>query len=112
MTEPGSSISEYGWRIRRIRIARDWTVEELAKHVGVSKQAVSKVERGEHGLSVESLMIYARVFGIPVSWLLGEQIKMTALVKMGLQQRSDYLAICDIEAEDPDEPYRGPMYTA
>lgn len=35
-------------------------------------------------------------------WLLGERIKMTALVKLGLQQRSDYLAICDIETDDPD----------
>lgn len=92
----------YGWRIRRIRVSRGWTVEELGRRVGASKQAVSKVERGEHGLSVESLMNYARAFEIPASWLLGERIKMTALVKLGLQQRSDYLAICDIETDDPD----------
>lgn len=60
-----------GENIRRIRLERSLTQEEVATHLGISSQSVSKWERGEGYPDIELLPALAHYFGISVDELLG-----------------------------------------
>lgn len=50
-------------RIRVLRAEHDWSQAELARRVGVSRQAVNAVEVGKHVPSLTLAFEIARVFG-------------------------------------------------
>ncbi len=60
-----------GKTIRRLRRERDLTQEEMAAHLGLSFQAVSKWERGDGYPDITMLPALANYFGISVDELLG-----------------------------------------
>lgn len=60
-----------GANIRRIRIERNLTQEEVAAHLGISFQAISKWERGDGYPDIEMLPPLANYLGITVDELLG-----------------------------------------
>ena len=60
-----------GINIKRIRLERNLTQEEIANHIGVSAQSVSKWERGEGYPDIELLPSLANYLGISVDDLLG-----------------------------------------
>lgn len=60
-----------GENIRRIRLERNLTQEEVSQHLGVSFQAVSRWERGEGYPDIEMLPSLADYLGISVDELLG-----------------------------------------
>ena len=60
-----------GENIRRKRLERELTQEEVASHLGVSFQSVSKWERGDGYPDIELLPAIAHYFGISVDELLG-----------------------------------------
>jgi putative transcriptional regulator len=49
-------------RIKELRNAREWTQEQLAKAVGVSRQSINSIERGRYVPSLELALTFARVF--------------------------------------------------
>lgn len=60
-----------GETIKRVRRERDLTQEEVAAHLGVSPQSVSKWERGEGYPDITMLPALANYFGVSVDELLG-----------------------------------------
>lgn len=60
-----------GENIKRLRRERDLTQEELATHIGISFQSVSKWERGDGYPDITMLPSLANYFGISVDQLLG-----------------------------------------
>ena len=60
-----------GENIKRKRIERKLTQEEVATHLGVSFQSVSKWERGEGYPDIELLPSLANYFDVSVDELLG-----------------------------------------
>ena len=60
-----------GEKIRRLRRERDLTQEEVAAHLGVSFQSVSKWERGDGYPDITMLPALANYFGVSVDDLLG-----------------------------------------
>ena len=66
-----------GNNIRRMRLEKGLTQEEVALHLGVSFQSVSKWERGDGYPDIEMLPTIAHYFGVSVDELLGvsEQAK-------------------------------------
>ena len=60
-----------GANIRRIRLERNLTQDEVATHLGTSFQAVSKWERGDGYPDIEMLPAMANYLGITVDELLG-----------------------------------------
>ena len=59
-------------RIKVLRAERDWTQEQLADHVGVTRKTINTVERGVFVPSTVLALRLARVFGVPVEnifWL-------------------------------------------
>lgn len=53
-------------RVRELRIAQEWTQEQLAEAVGVSRQSIISIERGRYVPSLALALELARVFHCPV----------------------------------------------
>lgn len=49
-----------GWNIRRLRVAKSFTIEELAGLAGVDESFVARLERGEVNVGVDILEKLAR----------------------------------------------------
>lgn len=48
--------------IKDLRLARDWTQEQLATTAGVSRQSIISIERNRYVPSLELALIFARIF--------------------------------------------------
>ena len=60
-----------GENIKRMRRERDLTQEEMATHLGISFQSISKWERGDGYPDITMLPALANYFGISIDELLG-----------------------------------------
>jgi putative transcriptional regulator len=49
-------------RIKELRMAREWTQEELAQAAGVSRQSINSIERNRYVPSLELALVFARLF--------------------------------------------------
>ena len=49
-------------RVKELRIAREWTQEQLAHAAGVSRQSINSIERNRYVPSLELALVFARVF--------------------------------------------------
>ena len=52
--------------IRRILSMKQWTLREVCALVGVSRQTISQIERGDYSPSVTLALKIAKVFGVNV----------------------------------------------
>ena len=66
-----NEIERMGGVIRRLRMEKAWTQEELAERLGVSGQAVSKWETGQSLPDISQVPQLARVFGVSTDELFG-----------------------------------------
>ena len=64
-------VLSLGANIKRFRLERGLTQEEVANHLGISFQSISKWERGEAYPDIEMLPVLANYFGVNVDELLG-----------------------------------------
>jgi len=53
-------------RIRDLRIKNNLTQEQLSKKVGVSRQSIVAIERGNYNPSLELAFKIAKEFGLPI----------------------------------------------
>jgi putative transcriptional regulator len=53
-------------RVRELRVSRDWTQEQLAAAVGVSRQSIISIERGRYIPSLPLALLLAGAFACPV----------------------------------------------
>lgn len=58
-----------GNRLHAMREARDWTLEELANHTGLSKAYLSRLEGGDRQPSIAALLAIAKAFGVSIAAL-------------------------------------------
>jgi transcriptional regulator with XRE-family HTH domain len=65
------SRKEIGARLRALRKARDMTQVELAKVLGTQQTAISQVEIGNRGLTVQQVVKLARALRVPTDAILG-----------------------------------------
>ena len=64
-----SELREVGYLICEKRKAQGWSQNDLAGYLGSDYRVVSRHENG-HGMNLESLIRYTRVFGCPRTGLL------------------------------------------
>lgn len=53
-------------RVKELRGTRDWTQQQLADAVGVSRQSINSIERDRYVPSLVLALNFARVFDCPV----------------------------------------------
>jgi transcriptional regulator with XRE-family HTH domain len=73
---------EIGKRIQGLRQAKGITQEQLAENINISLRHLQKVERGERGGSVETLVEIALFFGTSLDFLI---LGKTQIVEMQSQ---------------------------
>lgn len=60
-----------GDNIRKLRLEREWTQEELADRLGLSRQALGNYEKEKREPGIDMLICLADIFGITVDALVG-----------------------------------------
>jgi transcriptional regulator with XRE-family HTH domain len=68
-----TTLASIGERIRKARLAREMTLQDLADISGVSPSMLSLVERGRVAPSVGSLIVIAEALGVAMSDLVAAQ---------------------------------------
>ena len=58
-----------GKRIRVLRVTRELSQEQLARAAGMSRNFVSSIERGNHGVDVVRLLRIAAALGVDIGEL-------------------------------------------
>lgn len=88
-----------GQNIRRLRRERNLTQEEVAAHLGISFQSISKWERGDGYPDITMLPALANYFGTSVDDLLGmnELAKREAYERINREWEENRLAGCHAE---------------
>ena len=64
----------FGKRLSALRIEKGISQQTLAEHLGIGKSAVSMMESGQRGPSIEIASALATYFEVPVDYLLGRGI--------------------------------------
>ena len=64
-------MSVYGDRIRRARVARGWSQDELAKRADTTQQTIQRYEAGKREPLAKNLTSLSAALGVTVSYLLG-----------------------------------------
>lgn len=59
-----------GNAIRRLRVARGWTLQDLADHLGMTRQGVDRIEKGKSNPSLKTLQGLLSILGITMDDIL------------------------------------------
>jgi transcriptional regulator with XRE-family HTH domain len=70
--DPATYLRALGKRVRILRLTREMTQGELAAAAGLSRNFVSLIEHGSHGIDVVRLLRLAAALGVPLDELLRE----------------------------------------
>lgn len=58
-----------GERIQKLRLEHGYSQEELATHLGVSRQAIGQIEKGERSIDALELASLAKALAVSVDWI-------------------------------------------
>lgn len=74
---------EFGARVRRIRTGAGLTQEQLAERVGLSRTAITNIEKGKQHVALHQLLDIATALGVPTQSLLpiSEEVAAQALIE-------------------------------
>lgn len=56
-------------RIKEIRKSNDLTMDKFGERIGVTKAAISKIEKGERGVTDQMIKLMVKEFGVSENWL-------------------------------------------
>lgn len=88
-----------GERVKTVRKSKEMTMEEFGKRLGVTRTAISNIEKGYRGLTEQMLKSICREFSVDEEWLrtgdgdmpqkLSEEEEIAALVSDLLEDGRD-----------------------
>jgi transcriptional regulator with XRE-family HTH domain len=58
--------AKFGAQVRRLRLSRGWTQEELAQRTGRHWTYIGGIERGERNVTIRVIADLARAFGVEI----------------------------------------------
>ncbi len=61
-----------GRRVKKLRTARGWTVEQASEHFGIEPAHIRRIESGRTNPSLAVLVSIARALGVPLASLMAE----------------------------------------
>jgi transcriptional regulator with XRE-family HTH domain len=62
-----AQLDSFGRRLRELRQARNWSLQELAGRSALSKTFLSRLETGDRQASIAAVLTLARVFGVSLA---------------------------------------------
>lgn len=70
MSESGTTlVRSFGLGVRRLRVARGWSQEELAEHSDLNRSFIGEIERGTVTPSLVTVAKLSQAFGLTPSVL-------------------------------------------
>ena len=66
-------LTAFGTRLRECRLARGWSLENLAHECGLNWSYIGPLERGQGNPTLLSLTRLADALGVPVSRLVSDE---------------------------------------
>ena len=87
-------------KIKKLRLERGWTQEDLGKLLNVQKAAISKYENGIASPSIEILKTMSSLFGVSIDYLLDNDKKSQLMNKFLSDEQSSLLKKYDALADD------------
>ena len=86
-----------GARIRELRIAKNFTQDDLAEHMNVSHGYISFIESGKRGCSVDVRIALSNLFGVSIDYIVLGTVTYTApdsaALKADIQALKRYIQI-------------------
>ena len=70
--QPAPQVAEIGVRLRRLRRERKLTQADLARQIGIQQSDLSRMEKGEYRVSLDSLFKILGVFDIEMTEFFGD----------------------------------------
>lgn len=67
---PNTIQNRFGQKVRKLRLERGWTQEEMTRRFGMDRAYISHLERGSKSVCLPTLEVLARGFQISLSKLL------------------------------------------
>ena len=58
--------ARFGEQVRRLRLSRGWTQEELAQRAGRHWTYIGGIERGERNITIQVIADLARALGVEI----------------------------------------------
>ncbi len=68
----------FGEKVLRYRTDHDMSLDELAKAVGISKQAINRYELSQRVPKIDTAYRFAKAFGVPIENLIDDNIDLYA----------------------------------
>lgn len=96
-------MQDIALRISQLRKESKLSQEALAEKTGVSRQAVSKWERGESSPDTENLITLSRIFGVTLDELLNGKTKTEELPQSALEEEKTELGESEALVKTADE---------
>ncbi len=84
-----------GKRIRRYRLSKNITQEELAFQINTSSAYISNIELGKKKASLQKLCEISEIFGITINDLIYNPAERTQGIKT--KEFNDLLSLCPVE---------------
>lgn len=78
----GKKLATFGEKVRLLRKARGWTLQDLSDQTGLSKGYISELERGEAGYRGETLEQFSKIFDVAPSMMIEPSIDLDRLSLM------------------------------
>lgn len=70
-----SKRKRFGGTIRKLRLAKGYTQEDLAQHAALHPTYIGGIERGERNVSLDNILKIARALGVRASALFADIAK-------------------------------------
>jgi transcriptional regulator with XRE-family HTH domain len=64
------AVERFGANVRKARLARGWTQEDLAERAGLASVQVSRIERGQREVRLTTFIRLVRALGVAPADLL------------------------------------------
>lgn len=88
--EPEAPVAlDLGARVRELRKARSWTLEQAARHAGLARSTLSKIENGQMSPTYDALRKLADGLQIPVPQLFTPPVRAQVGGRMGVTRAGE-----------------------
>ncbi len=87
-----------GERIKEIRKSLDLTLEKFGEKIGVTKTAISRIEKGERGCTEQMTKAICREYGVDYIWLTKGEGEMFIETDDDFMERIDRIMVNENDA--------------
>ncbi len=71
-----TQLDSFGRRLRELRLARGWSLQELAGRTALSKTFLSRLETGDRQASIAAVLTLARIFNVSLASMFEEDVAL------------------------------------